>query len=151
MPQIVAKTYNLDSFGGTFGQNLAIFGSSDLIPAGESGFITGVSNSSDNHTGFRTNVGVLNTSLDTMAVVDIYIYDTAGVRAGQVSNLRLGPEVMLQGNVFDYAYIGDRDMNGSVEIKVLSGGPVVAYASQIDNRTQDPILIPAIEVEGAAD
>ncbi len=57
---------------------------------------------------------------------------------------------MMQGNVFDSALIGDLDMDGSIEIKVLSGGPVAAYASQIDNRTQDPILIPAVEVMGAS-
>jgi hypothetical protein len=38
-------------------------------------------------------------------------------------------------------------MDGTVEIRVLSGGPVAAYASQIDNRTQDPILIPAIGLD----
>ncbi len=150
LPQVVAKTYNVDSYGGTFGQNLKVYGTSDLIPAGESGFITGVSNSADNATGFRTNVGVLNTSEDTAAVVEINIYDTAGHRAGGIPNLRIGPGVMIQGNVFDSAFIGSQDMDGSVEIKVLSGGPVAAYGSQVDNRTQDPILIPAVEVEGAA-
>ncbi len=31
LPQVVAKTYNVDEFGGTFGQNLMVFGGSDLI------------------------------------------------------------------------------------------------------------------------
>ena len=150
LPQVVAKTYNVDTFGGTFGQNLKVFGGSDLIEEGEAGFITGVSNSPDDTKGFRTNVGVLNTNKTGPATVEINIYDTAGVRVGRISPLQLGPGVMMQGNVFDSAYIGDLDMDGSVEVKVLSGGPVAAYASQIDNRTQDPILIPAVEVEGAA-
>ena len=55
---------------------------------------------------------------------------------------------MVQGNVFDFTHIANVDMDGSVEIKVLWGGPVAAYASVIDNRTQDPILIPAVNCGG---
>ena len=150
LPQVVAKTYNVDEFGGTFGQNLMVFGGSDLIAAGEAGFITGVSNSSDSSTGFRTNVGVLNTSDTGTATVEINIYDTVGVRVGRIPNLRIGPGVMMQSNIFESAFIGGLDMDGSIEIKVLSGGPVAAYASVVDNRTQDPILIPAVEVVGAS-
>ena len=40
-------------------------------------------------------------------------------------------------------------MDGSVRIEVLSGGPVAAYASVIDNGTQDPILVPAVILNGA--
>ena len=74
LPQVVAKTYNVDAHGGTFGQNLKVFGESDLIYFGESGYIAGVSNSSDNNLGFRTNVGVLNTSEDNTATINIHIY-----------------------------------------------------------------------------
>ena len=39
-----------------------------------------------------------------------------------------------------------RPVSGSVEIEVASGGPVAVYASIIDNRTQDPIMVPATVV-----
>ncbi len=149
LPQVVAKTYNVDAHGGTFGQNLKLFAESDLIYSGESGYIAGVSNSSDSGLGFRTNVGVLNTSEDKTAIINIHIYDVDGHRAGGLLGLRVGPGVFVQGNVFDIAFLGNEDMNGSVKIEVLSGGPVAAYASVIDNRTQDPILIPAVVLNGA--
>ena len=149
LPQVVGKTYNVDAHGGTFGQNLKLFGESDLIHFGGSGYIAGVSNSSDNNTGFRTNVGVLNTSEDNTATINIHIYDVDGLRAGGLLGLQIGPNVLVQGNVFDIAFLGNEDMNGSVRIEVLSGGPVAAYASVIDNGTQDPILVPAVILRGA--
>ena len=146
LPQVVAKTYNVDAHGGTFGQTLKAFTDSDLIYQGESAFITGVENSSDKNTGFRTNVGVLNTSEDAVAEVNIHIYGTDGLRAGGIMGLRVQPNVLLQDNVFNVAFLGNVDMQGSVEIEVVSGGPVAAYASIVDNLTQDPILIPADHV-----
>jgi hypothetical protein len=145
LPQIVAKTYNVDDHGGTFGQNLKVFTPADLISAGESGYITGVSNSSDPQDGFRTNVGVLNTSETNTARIEVYIFDEAGNQAGRVPGVvPLGPGVSVQENVFVMAYLANVDMVGSVEIRVLEGGPVAAYGSQVDNRTQDPILVPAV-------
>jgi hypothetical protein len=149
LPQVVAKTYNVDIHGGTFGQNLKVFADSDLISAGDSGFITGVSNSAEKTEGFRTNVGVLNTSETTPAVIKIHIYDTTGARVGGIggtTGFSVPPGVLLQENVFEAAYLANTDMDGSIEIEVISGGPIAAYASVVDNQTQDPILIPATEL-----
>lgn len=143
LPQVVAKTYNVDTHGGTFGQNLKTFGDDDLIHEGESGYITGVSNSSDKNIGFRTNVGVLNTSETEVAVINIHIYDTTGSRAGGILGLYVQPGVLLQDNVFEASFLANVDMEGSIEIELVSGGPIAAYASVVDNQTQDPILIPA--------
>jgi len=93
-------------------------------------------------------VGVLNTSEDTTAVIDIHIYDINGVRAGGIIGLHVPPGIFFQDNIFEVAFLANEDMDGSIEIKVRSGGPLAAYASVIDNRTQDPILIPAVEVAG---
>ncbi len=60
-PQIAARTYNLDDFGGTSGLNLRPFGNADLLYAGESGYIAGVSTTEGGESGFRTNLGILNT------------------------------------------------------------------------------------------
>ncbi len=46
-PQVSARTYNLDSSGGTYGLNLRAFGSKDLLQPGEVGYIAGISNSED--------------------------------------------------------------------------------------------------------
>ena len=143
LPQVVGKTYNVDDHGGTFGQVLKTFSDDDLIHEGESGYIPGVSNSSDRNIGFRTNVGVLNTSGQETAVVDIIIYDEAGVPEGSINGLNVGPGIFLQDNVFNVAYLANTDMNGSIKIEVRSGGPIAVYASLIDNKTQDAILVPA--------
>ena len=34
-------------------------------------------------------------------------------------------------------------MTGSIKVEVMSGGGVAAYATEIDNRNQDGIFIPA--------
>ena len=147
VPQFVAKTYNLAPEGGTFGQNLMVFGDSDLIHMGETAYIPGIGNSSNLDEGFRTNVGVLNTSKSQSAAVSIVVYGTDGAVITEVPAVTLAPSQFLQQNIFDALGIGDMDGEVSVEIGVVSGGPVAAYASEIDNRTQDPILIPAVPME----
>jgi len=32
-----------------------------------------------------------------------------------------------------------------VQVQVISGGPVAAYCSVVDNSTQDPVLIPTLQ------
>ena len=39
----------------------------------------------------------------------------------------------------------DYSVYGSIEVEVQEGGPVAAYASVVDNGTQDPILIPTLQ------
>jgi hypothetical protein len=146
-PHIVAKTYNLAPEGGTFGQNLKVYGESDLIHSGETGYITGVANSPVSDEGFRTNMGVLNTNAAEGATIAIKVLDTEGGVLAYLSEWWLAPGQFLQANLFEALGIGDLDGWASVEISVTSGGPVAAYASEIDNRTQDPILIPAIPME----
>jgi len=144
VPSITAKTYNLAQQGGAFGQNLKVFGESDLIYEGEAAYIPGVANSSDSSVGFRTNVGVLNTDPLNVATIAIKVFDTTGAVVAEISDFPLQPAQFLQSNVFAALSIGDMDMEASLEIRVQQGGPVAAYASEIDNRTQDPILVPAV-------
>jgi hypothetical protein len=54
---------------------------------------------------------------------------------------------MYQTNLFDLLEIGDHDLCGTARVRVEGGGPVAAYASIIDNRTQDPIMVPALVSE----
>jgi formylglycine-generating enzyme required for sulfatase activity len=50
---------------------------------------------------------------------------------------------MRQFNVFDKLGLGDTAITGTVRFEVVSGGAVAAYITEIDNRTQDSIFIPA--------
>jgi hypothetical protein len=147
VPNVVARTYNLAPEGGTFGQNLKVFGDADLIHEGQSGFIPGVANSPEADEGFRTNLGVLNTNTGQSTDIAITLYDIQGQVVVHLPEFSMWPGQFLQQNIFQTLGQGDVEMNGSIEIHVLSGGPVAAYASEIDNRTQDPILIPAVPME----
>ncbi|HSO23964.1 MAG TPA: PKD domain-containing protein, partial [Chondromyces sp.] len=142
-PLVAARTYNLAPEGGTYGLNLRTFTEDGLLYPGDTGYIVGVSNSADQDLGFRTNLGLLNTDRDRWTGVRLTLFDVSGVAVGAPKELLIAPGVLRQ---FDLAkYFGVEDVTGtaSLEIEVTEGGGVAAYATEIDNRTQDSIFIPA--------
>jgi formylglycine-generating enzyme required for sulfatase activity len=142
VPQVAARTYNLDPLGGTYGLNLRAYTGDDLLQPGETGHIVGVSNSSDQLIGFRTNLGILNTDPDKWATVRITMYDVDGDFAADPYETDVAPGKMIQFNVFKKLELGDITMTGSVRFDAVTGGAVAVYATEIDNRTQDSIFIP---------
>jgi hypothetical protein len=142
-PQVAARTYNLDESGGTYGLNLRAFGSEDLLQPGETGYIAGISNSSDLSVGYRTNVGVLNTARDLWTTVRITMYDIDGNQAAEPYETTIAPGKLRQFDIFKKLDLNQFDMTGSLKIEAVSGGAVAVYATEIDNRTQDSIFIPA--------
>ncbi len=143
-PQVAARTYNLDpSGGGTYGLNLQAFAPDDLLRPGETGYIAGVSNSEDQSVGYRTNMGLLNTDRNGWTEVRITLYDIYGVEAAEPYDFQIAPGRLRQFDVFKKLGVGGVTMAGSIRIEVTSGGGVAVYATEIDNRTQDSIFIPA--------
>jgi hypothetical protein len=142
---MAARTFNLAAGGGTYGQGLAVFGEDDLLSPGDVGYIPGVSGSSSKTDGFRVNLGILNTRQDGGARVDIRVYDSNGAVAGELLDLWLPKGKSRLLDLFSSTGIGLQDIEVSVEVTVLNGGPVAVYASEADNRTQDPVFIPAIK------
>jgi len=142
-PQVSARTFNLDSNGGTYGLNLRAFGSKDLLQPGEVGYIAGISNSDDQAVGYRTNVGVLNTDRDGWTAIRITMYNLDGSQAAEPYETNIPPGKLRQFNIFKTLDLDDITMTGSLKIEALSGGAVAVYATEIDNRTQDSIFIPA--------
>ena len=58
----------------------------------------------------------------------------------------LEPDQFVQFDPFTAVGLGsDYSAYGSIEVEVQEGGPVAAYASVVDNGTQDPILIPTLQ------
>jgi hypothetical protein len=145
VPAISAKTYNLAPQGGAFGQCLKVFTQADLIYEGETAYLPGVSNSADPNFGFRTNIGLLNTDPAAAAVVSVKALDADGHLIAYTTQWPLYPAQFHQTDVFDELGIADTDMVATLEIRVISGGPVAIYASEIDNLTQDPSLMPAMK------
>jgi len=142
-PQVSARTYNLDSGGGTYGLNLRVFGSKDLLQPGEVGYIAGISNSDDKAVGYRTNVGVLNTNRDGWTTIRITMYNLDGSQAAEPYQTKLAPGKLRQFDIFKTLDLDNITMTGSLKIEAISGGAVAVYATEIDNRTQDSIFIPA--------
>lgn len=141
--QPAARTYNLDPSGGAFGQNLHIFEGTDLLTPGQRAFIPGVTLSAGETEGFRTNLGLLNIDGTGWTEVSLTLFDDQGLVAGETPSLWLAPGQLTQFNLASRLGLAGIDVVGAVMIEHLSGGSVVAYASVIDNKTQDPILIPA--------
>ncbi len=145
-PLISARTYNLAPTAGTFGQNVQVFDGSRVIEEGQSGYMPGVCNSADGLTGSRTNIGIANSSTGGMfAVVLVTFWTETGTIVASSQRVDLAANEMYQSNLFDLMELGDHDLCGTARVKVEAGGPVAAYASIIDNRTQDPIMVPALK------
>ncbi len=101
--------------------------------------------SSDSDAGFRTNLGLLNGDSDAGVMVSITVLAEDGSIVAHLDNLWLEKAEFKQFNLADRLGINlTEPMRASVVIEPTSGGPIAAYASTVDNRTQDPILIPAI-------
>ncbi len=142
-PQVAARTYNLDPGGGTYGLNLRAFGSDDLLMPGEVGYIAGVSNSADKDTGFRTNVGLLNTDRQGWTGVKLTLFDLDGAQIAAPVEMMIAPGVLRQFDLAKKFGVDENTGTASLKIEVTEGGGVAAYATEIDNRTQDSIYIPA--------
>jgi hypothetical protein len=142
-PQVAARTYNLDLAGGTYGLNLRAFGESDLLYPGDVGHVVGVSNSADQNVGFRTNLGLLNTDRDRWTGVRLTLIDVSGTPVGEPIEMMIAPGVLRQFDLAKKFGVGDVTGTASLTIEVTEGGGIAAYATEIDNRTQDSIYIPA--------
>ena len=149
-PLIAARTFNL-SESGTFGQAIPAFTGTSLIPTGSRGCMAGARTSATADHGYRTNIGLVNTAPASAAVVNIRLFNTTGLEVASYLGYSLPANSSTQFNQLVALGIGGIDMVGSVIIEVVSGGPVGAYLSVIDNRTQDPVLVPAVPCGAFAD
>jgi hypothetical protein len=90
---------------------------------------------------FRTNVGLLNRG-NGQAQVKIRLFDAAGQElASRQTTLDAGARVQFQEPFDRFADRDDLDA-GYVSVEVRSGEGVIAYASVIDNATNDPTTVP---------
>jgi hypothetical protein len=71
------------------------------------------------------------------------MYNLGGSQAADPFQTNIAPGKLLQFNVFKKFRLNDITMTGSLKIEAVSGGAVAVYATEIDNRTQDSIFIPA--------
>jgi CubicO group peptidase (beta-lactamase class C family) len=133
---VSSRTYNLDA-GGTFGQLFDGFGPQERADARDTVWLSQLR---QNVTA-RTNIGLLNTG-DADAGVTVRLFDSGGTElASKMRRLAPGERVQLQ-EPFDRLAGRDDLDNGYATVEVRFGTGVIAYASVVDNATNDPTTVP---------
>jgi hypothetical protein len=94
---------------------------------------------------FRTNLGIVEGSGDPAQVLISVFGDNGGKLTEFTHDLKGGQHVQLNGILATKGLTNVSD--GRVEVKVVSAtGKVTAYASVIDNATNDPLLVSPVSV-----
>ena len=135
---VSSRTYN-QSATGTFGQYLDGVGSSSTMAAGSSVWLPQLQQNAE----FRTNIGLHNTG-ENPSRVRVHLRDAEGSLLESVQRtIEGGDRVQLQ-EPFD-RIAGRTDIDaGYAVVEILTGDGLVAYASVIDNRTNDPTTVPMV-------
>jgi len=97
---------------------------------------------------YRTNLGIVEGSGDPASVLISVFGDNGQKLTEFTQDLKGGQQVQLN-SILALKNVQVND--GRIEVKVVSPvGKVTAYASVLDNRTNDPLLVPPVAVNQAA-
>ncbi len=139
--KVTSRTYNATS-SGTFGQFIPAVPDSVAIAAGTSVPLVQLSDSASTTTGYRSNIGFVNTSALTIDVT-AELYDGLGYHLGTRA-LTLRPSEYTQVDRV-FRSVTSQTIEGGYAILTTAtpGGSFLAYASVVDNRSGDPVYVPA--------
>ena len=143
-----SRTYNTAATG-TFGQFIPGVPLGEAIATGEQARLVQLSRSADRGKGFRSNVGLVNLGDEGITVV-IDLYRSDGTNLGQTSVALRAWEHRQLTDVFGIVTGGDVEGGYAVLQSGTPGARLVAYASVVDNRSGDPIYIPAVRLDSPA-
>jgi hypothetical protein len=136
-----SRTYN-DADNGTFGQYVPAIPEGDAFDRLRDAQLIQLSQSDDDHTGYRTAIGLLNLTATDLRV-RIMLYESTGKLFGPYSKT-LGPFEYVQ---LDKVFRNVTFRNVSDGYAILTTeslhGKYLAYASVVDNQSGDAIFIPA--------
>jgi len=133
---VSSRTYN-QSGSGTFGQYLDGAAPTEALTSGQSAMLPHLAESSS----FRTNIGLLNTS-SSPATVRVELLGAGGAVLGSYDRT-IPAGQLLQDNQPFRNLAGQTNLaRGSARVRLLTGTGIIAYASVVDNLTQDPTTIP---------
>lgn len=136
---ITSRTYNKVE-NNTYGQFIPGVPEENSLSGGETGLLLQLTYNQD----YRCNVGFTQFS-GVPSEVQVKIYDKNRVMLG-FKNYSVGAFLNSQiTNIFGDLNIKDYYNAAYIEIKILSGSSVYAYASVVDNRTGDSIFIPFLK------
>lgn len=140
---VTSRTFNLVAANasctpnGTFGQFYDSIASGGGLNAGQTAWLPGLSESA----AFRCNIGLTNTGASA-ATVTVTLHNQAGTQIGSYP-VTLNPGQWKQEGQPFKVKAGQTAMDkGYAKVTVNSGTGVIAYASVIDNLTNDPITVP---------
>ena len=132
---VTSRTYN-EAPKGTFGQALPAIEVEDGLASGEGATLQHLSESS----AFRTNIGVVNMG-SMPAEVSIVLFDRLGEFVGSFELTVQAGQVVQEGAPYRGLF-GRTDIDGGwAQVSATSGDGVWAYASVVDNGTDDPTTI----------
>jgi formylglycine-generating enzyme required for sulfatase activity len=139
---VSSRTYNNLS-SGTFGQFIAGTTIEDsAIDYGEEGRLIQLAQSTTVSAGFRTNIGFVNATSSSITV-KVEMFSGNGARLG-IKTFDLAPYEFDQVDRILLQVTGDSINNGCAVVTTTTpGGRFFTYASVVDNRSGDPIFIPA--------
>lgn len=142
---VSSRTFN-QTTQGTYGQYIGAVPSHGAISFGQEGRIIQLTHNLANDSGYRTNVGFLNASDDRILVeADLYRWD--GMLLGARSFWIEAASFTQKDRLFR-TVTGDDVSDGYISVRTSTpNGRFFAYASVVDNRTGDPIYIPAAIVD----
>jgi len=137
----IQRTYN-NQPAGTYGQFVAGMPENAAVAYGEEARIVQLSQSSSDTDGFRANLGLVNAS-GAPITVNAEFYRADGVRIGSRSYWLPAHGYRQENKVFRKVTT-DAVYDGYVVLSTTTAaGRFFAYASVVDNRSGDPITIPA--------
>lgn len=130
--------------GATFGQAYTSYTSSEGLATGESAWLVQLAESEE----FRTNIGIANVGAGT-ASAEVALFDGAGGAVGSYQQDLFAGEWQQVNRPF--ASAGAANLSSAwARVTVTDGTGVVAMASLLDNRTNDPTTFPMIRTTSAA-
>ena len=136
---VSGRTYTVDSSGGSYGQFVSARSTSEALGAGRTQILAGAVSTAD----YRTNAGFVNVS-GSRATVTCTLRDAAGTVLGTGNYVVEPYSLTVVGNIAAALGGGAALSEGRIDFTTDSG-TVTGYLSVIDNRTNDPIMIPSVE------
>ena len=140
--RVSSRTYNLVPGtegcypNGTFGQNYPVLAPSDGLSTGQEAFLTQLAENSK----YRTNIGLVNLG-NSLANVNVSLYNGAGVfMSSYAVDLAAGQWIQETRPFYFKAGMTAMD-RGYARVSVGSASGVVAFASVVDNLTNDPTTV----------
>jgi hypothetical protein len=143
---VSSRTYD-NQPGGSYGQFVPDYSEDEAIAYGEQGRLIQLTQSTSDTTGYRTNIGFVNGGTGVIALV-VDLYRSNGTRLGTVSQTLRAYEYVQITKIFTKVTSAAVEDGYAVVQTATPAGKFYTYASVVDNRSQDPILIPAARMEG---